>query len=517
MKLVTVAEMRALEQAAVDAGVPEVQLMEEAGLAVAQEAWLMLGTLEGRRIVALAGAGNNGGDAIVAARHLAGWGAEVTVCLPDGHRVESRVDGLGEYGITVSGPSGAAALPGLLMNAELVIDGLLGIGNARAVEPESPTGQALTALADARQGYSPPKVIAVDVPTGVNADTGAVDPLTVKPDLTVTFGFPKVGMYQLPASGMLGNVQVIDIGIPRAALGIVQLELLTSRWVREAIPPRPEDANKGTFGRLLVVGGSRRYQGAPRLAATAAYRAGAGLVTVAAPGGIIAGLAAGIPEATWLPLPEAEGGEIEDSAVFTLRAEWPNYSAAVLGPGMGDTENTRALTWAALADAGIDLPNGIVIDADALNALASMADAAERIPANAILTPHPGEMGRLLGRTTAEVQADRLGAARDAARRLGCTVVLKGAHSVIAAADGRGALSPFANPLLATAGTGDVLAGMIGAYLAQRMEPFEAACLGVYLHGAAGEALRVELGEAGLLASELATRLPSLVRELIAP
>lgn len=514
MKLVTVAEMRALEAAAVEAGVSLAQLMEEAGLAVAQEAWMLLGTLEGRRITVLAGPGNNGGDGLVAARHLADWGAELAVVLPLGSNDAARVQELRDREVPIVEGAGQEELDALLPMADLVIDALLGIGRARPLSLSEPMGMALERLAAARSGFTPPKVLAVDVPSGMDADSGAVDPLTVAPDLTVTFGLPKVGMYQSPASAIVGRVQVIDIGIPKGAMDGVALELLTSRWAKGSLPERPEGANKGTFGRLLVVGGCERYPGAPRLAATGAYRAGAGLVTVACPRPIHAMVSAGLAEATWLPLPGAEDGGLQDEAAIALRPEWRAFEAAVFGPGMGNTPHTQALTWAVLPDMAEDLARGAVIDADALNALAVMPGAAERIPANVVLTPHPGEMARLMGTTVAEIQARRLDAARDGAARFGCTVVLKGAHTVVAAPDGRAALSPFANPLLATAGCGDVLAGMIGAYLAQGLEPYDAARLGVYLHAAAGESLREEYGEAGLLAGEVATRLPRVVREM---
>ena len=520
MKLVTSAEMRELEAAAVAAGVSESQLMQEAGLAVAQEAWMLLGTLEGRQIVVLAGPGNNGGDGLVAARHLSDWGATVAVYAPLGRKPDADLEELTQREIEMTDggtDEGHARLAEMLASSDLVVDALLGIGNSRALEPGSPIGAALAKLAEARQGFNPPKVVAVDLPTGVNADSGAADALTVPPDMTVTFGLPKVGMYQSPASALVGRVQVIDIGIPKAAQEAVRLELLTARWARETLPRRQEDANKGTFGKVLVVGGSRNYIGAPRLAATAAYRAGAGLVTIACPAALIPSLAPALAEATWLPQDETADGTIPGAAAITLRAQLHGFSAVVFGPGMGDSDDTRALTWALLPDFGIELTRGCVIDADALNALAAMPDAAERIPANAVLTPHPGEMARLLGATVADIQSRRLGAARAAADRFGCAVVLKGAHSIIAGPGGRAALSPFANPLLATAGSGDVLAGIIGGYLAQGLEPFEAASLGVYLHGAAGESLRLELGEAGLLASELADRIPRVTKDIAAP
>jgi NAD(P)H-hydrate epimerase len=228
---------------------------------------------------------------------------------------------------------------------------------------------------------------------------------------------------------------------------------------------------------------------------------------------LVGALAPGLAEATWLPQETSGNGGLPGTAALALRPELPAFDAAVVGPGMGNDDETRALTWALLADLAADIARGSVIDADALNALAAFSEPRE-LPANAVLTPHPGEMARLLGTSTAAVQSRRMEAALEAAGRFGCTVVLKGAHSVVAHPDGRRALSPFANPLLATAGSGDVLAGMIAAYLAQGLLPFEAACLGVYLHGATGEAIRAEYGDSGLLASEIAGRLPRVVKDL---
>ena len=516
MKLVTVEEMRAMEQAAVEAGASEEQLMEEAGLAAAQEAWMLLGTLEGRQIVVLAGPGNNGGDGLVAARHLHDWGAEVTVVAPRGRSEDANLEQLTGRELVVVQSDDVAGAIGRVRDADLVVDALLGVGKARPLTAEEPIGEALAVLGEARASSQPPKVLAVDLPTGLDADGGGVDPLTVAADVTVTFGLPKVGMYQAMGSGVVGRVQVVDIGIPPEAMEQASLELVTSRWTREALPERPEDANKGTFGKVLVVGGCSRYRGAPALAATAAYRAGAGLATIACPEPVIASIAVGAAEATWLPQEAAEDGGLTGEAAVALRREWAGFDAGVLGPGLGHTGETRALVWALLPDAEEDVAGRLVIDADALNALAAMEDGAERTPSGAVLTPHPGEMARLLGSSVADVQANRVGAAREAAGRYGCTVVLKGAHTVVADAEGRARISPFANPLLATAGSGDVLAGMIGAYLGQGLNAFDAASLGVYLHAAVGEAMRAEYGESGLLAGEIAARLPGVVRELSA-
>ena len=514
MKLVTVEEMRAMERAAIEAGSSEAQLMEEAGLSSAQEAWMLLGTLEGREIVVLAGPGNNGGDGLVAARHLHDWGAEVAVLAPRGRPDDQNLQELTLREVAVTqGEEAVAALP-RMAQADLVVDALLGVGKGRPITADEPIGEALVALADARGRSQPPKVLAIDLPTGLDADGGGVDPLTVAADVTVTFGLPKVGMYQAMGSGVVGRVQVVDIGIPAEAMEAASLELITSRWTRESMPARPEDANKGTFGKVLVVGGCSRYRGAPALAATAAYRAGAGLVTIACPEPVIPSIAPAAAEATWLPQEAAEDGGLAGEAAVALRREWAGFDAGVVGPGLGHTGETQALVWALLPDAGEDLAGRVVIDADALNVLATLEDGAARTPAGAVLTPHPGEMARLLGSSVADVQANRVGAAREAAARYGCTVVLKGAHTAVADAEGRARISPFANPLLATAGSGDVLAGMIAAYLGQGLGAFEAASLGVYLHAAVGEALRTEYGDGGLLAGEIASRLPKVVREL---
>lgn len=514
MKLVTVAQMRELEQAAMQAGTSEAQMMEEAGLAVAQEVWMLLGTLENRRIIVLAGPGSNGGDGLIAARNLSDWGADVGVFLPRARHDTSLTEELQARDVPVitgDDDPGFDKLNSMLLVADLVIDALLGIGKARPIDPEEPIGIALDRLATIRNSHTPPKLIAVDIPTGVDADTGAADALTVAPDLTVTFGLPKVGLYQEPGSGLAGKIQVIDIGIPKIATDAIDLELITPRWVRNSLPERPPGANKGTFGRVLVLGGSSRYPGAPKLAATAAYRAGAGLVTIGTTKGVASLITAAIAEATWLPLDAEEDGTLADTAVLALRNEWPDYTAAVVGPGLGRSESVSALLWAALPDLA-ELPGGVVFDADALNALAAMPDAGERMPGRAVLTPHPGELARLLGTSVKDVQARRLGAAQEAAAKYRAVVVLKGAHTVVAGTSGSVRLSPYANALLATAGSGDILAGMIGGYLAQGLEPAIAATLAVYLHGATGETLREEYGDSGLLAGELADRLPAVVK-----
>ena len=515
MKLVTSAQMHELERKAVEAGTPLDALMEQAGLAVAQEAWLTLGVVAGRRILVLVGPGNNGGDGLVAARHLAEWESDVVVYLlaarPDGDANYARVRELGVPVVLATDDPDFTSLQGALDTSEMVIDALLGTGRSRPID--GALAEILRRLRAAAARTLPPKIIAVDLPTGIDADSGRADDLAVRADMTVTFGLAKVGLYTLPGSQFAGRIQVVDIGLPRDAERAVPLDLLGTPWVRERLPKRPVAGNKGTFGRVLVVGGSMQYVGAARLAAEAAYRTGAGLVTIACPAGVQPLLAPSIAEATWLPLPD-DAGALSAAAGAVIIDRLASYDVLLIGPGLGQGDGVRSVVASVLAAAPATL-RGCVIDADALNALSAMSGAAAwpaSIHAPCVLTPHPGEMARLLGSTVAAVQDDRLNVATRAAAEWKQTVVLKGAHTVIAAPDGRAAISPYANPLLASAGTGDVLAGAIAGLLAQGLAPFDAAACGVFLHGLAAEELADDLGDRGLLASDLLPALPRATR-----
>lgn len=511
MKLVTSAEMRALERAAAQAGHPPEALMEEAGLGVAQEVWIGLGALPERGAVVLVGPGNNGGDGLVAARHLHDWGVRVTVLLLASRGEDDAVLGeLMERGVDVRLLEDAPALDGVLAGADVVIDAVLGTGRARPLD--GLFAAALDRVAAARAGPARPQVFAVDVPTGVDADTGAADPHALGADVTVALGCSKVGLHTLPGAHYAGRVEVIDIGLPREAVEALAVELLHARWVRERLPPRPPGANKGTFGRVLVAAGSQRYVGAARLAALGALRAGAGLVTVACPAGVQPLVAAGMSEATYLPLADDEGFVAGAAAVEVARA-LAAYDVLLVGPGLGEGMGPEAFVRQLLCSLPADGPC-VVVDADGLNALSKLPRWHERVAPPCVLTPHPGEFARLTRRSIIDVQRDRLSVAREAALAWGKVVLLKGAYTVIAAPDRRAAVNPYANPALASAGTGDVLAGAIAGLLAQGLAPFEAAACGAYLHAASAEGLRGDLGDAGLLAGDLLLELPRTVREL---
>ena len=529
MKLVTAEQMRELEARAVAAGVSEQEMMEQAGLAAAQEALVSAGLVEDRIILVLAGPGNNGGDGLVAARRLLEWEADVHVyMLAPRPEDDPQFRALVEAGVpwsTAEGDLGFERLDELLGRSNCVLDALLGTGHSADRPIEGTLAAVLRRLADAREPrVLRPRLIALDVPTGVDADTGAVDPLIVTADATVTFGYSKVGLFTLPGRLLAGDVVRVDIGIPAEVSADLPYEELTIREVQPHVPPRPPGAHKGTFGTAVLAAGSRRYPGAARLAAEAAARSGAGLVAIAAPQEVQALVANGLPDVVHEPLPATDGAVDGASALALLRA-LPGADVLLVGCGLSHTPATEEFVRSLLAalDDVERGPRAVVLDADALNALANTPDwhSALRLPS--VLTPHPGEMARLSGCTPAQVQADRLGHATRYAEQTGSVVVLKGACTVVAAPDdgsstgGRGArarISGVVTPMLATAGTGDVLAGLITGMLAQGMDPFEAACAGVYLHGECGKAVERAVGMAPGLAQDLLRALPDARRVL---
>lgn len=521
MKLVTVAEMMELERRA---GVPVPQLMENAGLAVAQEVRVLLGEVAGRSILVLAGPGNNGGDGLVAARHLHDWGARVFVYLlkPRGEDDHVFAQVL-QRQITVTlaeedARAGFAALEEALAAAALVIDALLGTGRARPIE--GILAEVLDRLRAARARPQPPRLVALDLPSGVDADTGAVDPHCVPADMTVALAWSKVGLHVLPAAQYTGRIQVVDIGIPAALGESLTTELMTESWARSLLPERPPGAHKGSFGKALVVAGSPNYIGAAYLAAAGATRVGAGLVTLACARTIYPILAAKLVETTFIALPDVEGYLTAETAHAVRQAIGQGYDALLVGCGLGQGGYVRAFMTALLPGLKETGLRGLVIDADGLNNLArAQAEGGrpewwEEIGIPTAVTPHPGEMSRLSGLSVAEIQSDRLGVTREYAGKWGVTLVLKGAHTIVASPEGWACISPFANPGLASGGTGDVLAGAIVGLLAQGLAPFDAASLGVYLHGLAAERLRQELGSAGMVAGDLLPELPRAIKSL---
>ena len=514
MKLVTVEQMMELER---KAGVPVPQLMENAGLAVAQEVWLLLGEVAEHAVLVLAGPGNNGGDGLVAARHLHDWGSKVNVYMlkPRDAEKDDVYRQVVERDIpvkTAAQDKSFQALEEMLARAEVIIDGLLGTGRMRPIDGK--LAEIMKRLAATRQRPLPPHILALDLPSGVDCDTGTVDPLCVPAEVTVALAHSKVGLHTLPAAQYCGRIEVVDIGIPPALSENLPYGLMTAAWARPLLPPRPPEANKGTFGKVLVVAGSTNYIGAAYLASVGAGRVGAGLVTLACARSIYPIMATKLVESTFFPLPDVDGLLTAEAAQSVLQALDQGYNALLVGCGLGQMAYVQAFILSLLPRLKRETLRAVIIDADGLNALARKEHWWQELTVPAIVTPHPGEMSRLTGLPIADIQADRLQTAVRQASAWGTTVVLKGAHTVVAAPDGRARVSPFANPALASGGTGDVLAGAIAGLVAQGLEPFDAAALAVYLHGRAGEKVRAELGNAGLLAGDLLPALPHVIREL---
>jgi ADP-dependent NAD(P)H-hydrate dehydratase / NAD(P)H-hydrate epimerase len=499
--LASVAEMRALEAAAIAAGTPEPQLMENAGAAIAREILGALGEAAGRRVLVLVGPGNNGGDGLVIARHLARAGASVDVVLERPRDGDRNLELARAEWVRVH-EFGTVRLERLARRADAIVDCLLGIGSG------PPLRGGVLSMLQATAGYGALRV-ACDVASGIDADTGAADADAFQADLTVAAGPVKLGSLLYPARLLGGELIGTEIGLPWEAL-----EQLAGRTISDAgtlLPERPADGHKGTYGRALVVAGSRRFRGAATLCCLGALRAGAGYVTLAGIEAVVAATAAMTPGVTLEPLPEEDGGLA--AAAGARLVELVNAAgAAAVGPGLGQTAGTEALVRELLA--GADPGGRLLLDADALNVLAPLDGAVRDSRADLILTPHPGEMARLLGETTETIGADRPGWARRAAERSGAVVVLKGAGTVVATPQGDYAVAPQVAPALAAAGSGDVLAGIIAALLAQGMESFAAATAAVLIHNRAGIRAGEGIGLAGAIAEDLPEFVPGILEEL---
>jgi hydroxyethylthiazole kinase-like uncharacterized protein yjeF len=503
LPVLTAAETQALDRETEARGTSVAILMERAGLAVARAAVGLAGGGYGRRAVVVCGKGNNGGDGLVAARHLARWGMGVDVFLlaerPSfAGPVTTNLEALESAGVPTRSLD-AERLGRSLERADVAVDAIFGTGFRGS--PEGPHAQAIEAL-----NHGGPPVVAVDVPSGVEGDSGAVRGPAVAADVTVTFGAPKVGDVLHPGAMHAGVLEVADIGFPPELL-TSDLWLLEPRDVRAVLPSREPESHKRLSGVVLVVAGSRRMTGAPRLVAEGAYRAGAGLVTVAVPEGVLPAVQASLAEATYLPLPEGPAGSTSETAWEALEDRLTSVGAVAVGPGLSTDEETPALVRRLVRESPVPL----VIDADAINAFAGRAGNLALRASAAVLTPHAGEFARLFDMPAGEVMEDRVGLARKAAAETGCVVLLKGSRTVIASPEGEARINPTGTPVLATGGTGDVLTGAISAFLARGLSPLDASSAAAYVHGLAGRLAGARTGE-GTVSSDVALALAEAVR-----
>ncbi|MDF0650870.1 MAG: bifunctional ADP-dependent NAD(P)H-hydrate dehydratase/NAD(P)H-hydrate epimerase [Nitrospira sp. LK265] len=511
-KIITAAQMQDLDRRTIsEAHIPATTLMERAGSGVASCLEQRLGPLRGKTVTVVCGKGNNGGDGFVAARLLRRRHANVHVLAMTPITDLSRdaatmykqfVRGAGKSSVRLF--TSKSQIQVLLQDSDILIDALLGTGLSSAV-----TGRYAEAIDSINETDRP--VVAVDLPSGLHADTGMILGRAVRASLTVTFGLPKLGLYQNCGIDLAGEVAVVDIGIPPAYIDSVESRttLITEHEVRTYLPRRQPSSHKGTFGHVGIIAGSVGKTGAAAMAARAALRVGAGLVTVAVPTSVNDILEAKLLEVMTVPMPETKARTFARTSLDRLVAFMTARTAIAIGPGLSTHPETVELVQGLTKQ--LDRP--AVLDADALNALTGRTAILASCKTPPIITPHPGEMARLEADATPQtVNSDRIGTASRFARERGLFVVLKGARTVVARPDGAVAICPTGNPGMATAGTGDVLTGMVVGLLAQGLPSWEAACAATYLHGAAGDLAAARNGQAGLIAGDVIEEIPNALK-----
>lgn len=513
MKLARAAEMQAIDRTAIEeVGIPGVVLMENAGRRTVELLVDRFGEPRAREVAVFAGPGNNGGDGFVVARHLQQRGGRVIVYLLV---AADRIKGDAAVNMHIARRLGIPIRLVLdtedlnwidLTSCYVVVDAIFGTGLTREV------GGHFAEVVNLINAASCP-VVAVDMPTGLDSDTGKILGRAVKADLTATYGLGKPGQFVYPGREHTGELRVIDIGIPAEVVeqAGLSVELLAEDRARDYLPDRSADSHKGTYGHVLVVAGSTGKTGAAVLSGLGALRSGAGLVSLCVGQAINSVIESALYEAMTIPVRGGIGGAPVIADFEHVLAALEGKEALVMGPGIGTSPETAELVLRLYEEAKCPL----VVDADALNILAAREERlTNRSGFARILTPHPGEMARLCRSTSREVQENRIETAAAFSRRYEVYLVLKGAGTLVAAPDGRLAVNPSGNAGMAAGGMGDVLSGILGGFLAQGQSVWQAACLGVYLHGRAGDMLMEEKGPWGYLAAEVAQSLPCLLKTL---
>lgn len=509
MKLITAEQMREIDRAVIqERGIPSLDLMERAGAAVARCAASTIadGALRKRAFI-FAGKGNNGGDAFVAARHLEAEGIKTkTILLSEGKDIggdaRENLQRLEGIGADIVGAETRDGLNGLRESAEafdLVIDGILGTGVKGSVSWHF--AEAISFINSLRK-----LVISIDVPSGLDATSGRTCGVAVRASTTVTMGLPKTGLVRADGIEQSGRIRVADIGIPDDLIRNIasEGELTVEQDLYHLFPPRRRASHKGDYGRILIVAGSPGMTGAASLAASAAMRAGSGLVIVATPRSLNPILEVKLTEAMTLPLPETAAGTLGKDAGDEILRVADKFDVVAIGPGISRHPETFQMVRMLAGD----LRKPMLIDADGLNALAEDVGILKKIKSQAILTPHPGEMARLMKKDVGAIQNDRFAAAEGFARAYEVTLVLKGELTVVADAEGRVSINASGNPGMASGGSGDVLSGIIASFLGQGMSAADAARAGVFVHGDAGDRAALRLGERALIASDIIDYLP---------
>lgn len=519
MKIVTAAIMRELDRRAIEEfNIKSLDLMDRAGYGVANGVRRLaeVSGFHNAFVHLIAGRGNNGGDAFVAARYLKDFGFGVEIWLAGSI---TQVTGDPAYYLSKckSAKIRVEELPTMEdwqvairhpLAAEIVVDGVLGTGITGPAR-----GPVAGAIQYIRAQANESLIVSIDIPSGLNADTGVPEGDAVTADVTITMGLPKRGLVAPSAIDYVGALEVVDIGLPSEAVADADaddVEIIYLPDLQALFPRRPRNTHKGDYGHVVLIGGGASYTGAITLAARAASRSGVGLVTAVVPQSLRPVVATAVPEAMIAAAPESADGALTEEALSVIRAHLAPGRVAVLGPGLTRGPAARKLVEALIREA----PGPLVLDADALTVMGSDVEFFQRAKSPLVLTPHPGEAAALLGTTAAAVQADRIAAARALAERSGAVVVLKGAGTLVAHRARPLHVNVTGNPGMAKGGAGDVLSGLLGGLLAQGYDAFAAACAAVYVHGRAGDLCAWRKCQVSLTPGDLIEELPYAFRDL---
>ncbi len=515
MKVVTPGQMNEIDSKTINGiGIPGVVLMENAALKVVEEICRSLGNVSGRLVCIFAGKGNNGGDAFAAARHLYNKGALIRVYIT-AKKKDIRNDAAVNLGILgkmnvetveLAEDVQISRLRSELAQADMIVDGIFGTGFKGKIE--APLQEIIEAV-----NNSGKFVLSIDIPSGVNGETGEVQGICIKADKTVTFGLPKIGLVVYPGCGYTGELITADIGIPRSVEESVNIKVnITEKHIAsKLIPLRYAESNKGDYGKVLIVSGSAGMTGAGCLAAGAALKVGAGLVYLGVPSSLVGIYGSNLIEAVTIPLEDNKKGYISKENIGFILEKLENMDVAAVGPGLSTNKDIAYIVNSIVENSKIPL----VLDADALNVISEDISVLKKLKADAVVTPHPGEMSRLCGISIKDVQNNRIKTAQEFSRAWGVITVLKGARTVVATPDGDTFINPTGNPGMASAGMGDVLTGIIAGLIGQGATPEDAAIAGTYLHGAAGNEAAAEKGEHGIVAGDILKELPYTIKLLL--
>src|SRR3989338_142390 len=514
MKIVTAKEMQEIDRIAIDDyGISGIVLMENAAKGVVASLFKKFPDIKDKKVGIFAGKGNNGGDGLAVARLLTDEDISVTVYLLSKKDMlkgdaKTNLEKAEEMGVKIFEITSLDELEDVkdnILKNDIFIDAIFGTGLTSGVN-----GYYINVIKFINS--SKKFILSIDIPSGLSSDTGEIIGGHINADMTVSLCLPKIGEIIYPAAEYVGDLEVVDIGIPESIIDKenIKVNLIEEKDVIGLLPKRKPDSHKGTYGHLVVIAGSRGKGGAAALSSLSALRAGAGLVTLALPECLNVSFEAAIPEVMTLPLPDTDEGTINESAFDMLIEFLECKSAVLIGPGITTNQSTSSLIKNLIKK--ISCP--MLIDADGLNIATDEIKLLKKKKSPVIVTPHPGEMARLLNTTSKKVQGDRIGAGRRLATKYGIYVILKGARTIIATPDGDVYINPTGNPGMATAGTGDVLSGIIAGFLCQGFSAKDSSILGVYLHGMAGDISASNLSQTALIASDLIRALPEVIKRI---